>query len=64
MEFFNTDWNAMSVNDWVGTFVTILAAIAMIWAYVYAFHPKNKEKLESQSHIIFDDDDNDTEDSK
>jgi cytochrome c oxidase cbb3-type subunit IV len=66
MEFFNTDWAAMSVNDWIGTLVTILVCFAMIWAYVFAFHPKNKEKLESQRHIIFndDDDDNDTEDSK
>jgi len=64
MEFFNTDWAAMSVNDWIGMIVTILVCIGMIWAYVFSFHPKNKEKLESQRHIIFDDDDNDTEDSK
>ena len=64
MEFFNTDWAAMSINDWIGTIVTLLVCAGMIWAYVYSFHPKNKEKLESQRHIIFDDDDNDTEDSK
>lgn len=63
MEFFNTDWSAMSVNDWIGTIVTVVVFFAMIWAYVYTFHPKNKEKLESQRHIPFDDD-NDTEDSK
>ena len=63
MDFFNTDWSAMSVNDWIGTIVTILVCIGMIWAYVFAFHPKNKEKLESQRHIPFDDD-NDAEDSK
>jgi hypothetical protein len=28
----------------------------MIWAYVYTFHPKNKEKLESKRHIPLDED--------
>ena len=63
MEIFNTDWAAMSINDWIGTIVTVLVFFGMIWAYVYTFHPKNKEKLESQRHIPFDVD-NDTEDSK
>lgn len=63
MDIFNTDWSAMSVNDWVGTIVTLLAFFAMVWAYSYVFHPKNKEKFEAQRHIIFDDDD-DTKDSK
>lgn len=63
MDFFNTEWSAMTVNDWVGTILTLMVACAMVWAYVYAFHPKNKEKFESQRHIPFDDD-NDTEDSK
>ena len=63
MDIFNTDWSAMSINDWIGTIVTVAVFFAMIWAYVYTFHPKNKEKLESQRHIPFDDD-NDAEDSK
>ena len=63
MSIFDTDWAAMSINDWIGTIVTILVCFGMIWAYVYAFHPKNKEKLESQRHIPFDVD-NDAEDSK
>ena len=41
----------------------IVVFFLMIWAYVYTFHPKNKEKLESQRHIPLDDD-NDAEDTR
>ncbi|MFW2373671.1 MAG: cbb3-type cytochrome oxidase subunit 3 [Gammaproteobacteria bacterium] len=63
MEYLQTDWAAMTLNDWIGTIVTVVIFILMIWAYVYTFHPKNKEKLESRRHIPLDDD-NDAEDSK
>ena len=63
MEYLQTDWAAMTLNDWIGTIVTVVIFILMIWAYVYTFHPKNKEKLESRRHIPMDED-NDAEDSK
>ena len=56
-EYFQTDWAAMTLSDWIGTIVTVGIFCLMVWAYVYAFHPKNKEKLESQRHLPFDDDD-------
>jgi cytochrome c oxidase cbb3-type subunit 4 len=56
-EYLQTDWAAMSLSDWIGTIVTIGIFCLMIWAYVFVFHPKNKEKLESQRHLPFDDDD-------
>jgi cytochrome c oxidase cbb3-type subunit 4 len=56
-EYFQTDWAAMSLSDWVGLIVTVGIFLLMVWAYVYVFHPKNKEKLESQRHLpTFDDD--------
>lgn len=63
MDYLQTDWAAMTLNDWIGTIVTVVIFILMVWAYVYTFHPKNKEKLESRRHIPLDDD-NDAEDSK
>ena len=63
MEYLQTDWAAMTLNDWIGPIVTVVIFILMIWAYVYTFHPKNKEKLESRRHIPMDED-NDAEDSK
>lgn len=54
----------MTLNDWVGLIVTVGIFLLMIWAYVYTFHPANKEKLESQKHIPLDDDRFDTEEKK
>lgn len=64
-EYFQTDWAAMTLSDWIGTIVTIGIFVLMIWAYVFVFHPKNKEKLESQRHLPLDDDETtDTENRK
>jgi len=62
-DYFKTEWAAMTLNDWVGLIVTVATLGLMIWAYIYALSPKNKEKLESQRHIPLDDD-NDAEDTK
>lgn len=65
LEHFHTDWSAMTLNDWAGLIITVGVFLLMIWAYVHAFNPKNKEKLESKRHMIFDEDDRDNdEDSK
>lgn len=55
-EYFHTDWAAMTLSDWVGLIVTVGIFLLMVWAYVFTFHPKNKEKLESQRHLPFEDD--------
>ena len=56
MDILNTDWAAMTLNDWAGLIITLGIAGLMIWAYVMTFNPKNKEKLESQRNIIFHED--------
>ena len=61
MDILQTDWAAMTLNDWAGLIITVGVFFLMIWAYVYTFHPKNKEKLESKRTIIFDED-NDMDD--
>ena len=63
MEYFYTDWANMTLNDWIGLITTVIIFGLMIWAYVYVFHPKNKDRLEAQRFIPLDDD-NDAEDSK
>jgi len=65
MEYFHTDWAAMTLSDWVGLIVTVGITLLMIWAYVFVFHPKNKDKLESQRYLPDDDDEsNDAEEKK
>jgi len=63
-EYFQTDWAAMTLSDWIGTIVTVVIFLLMIWAYVFVLNPKNKEKLESQRHLPFEDDDDDTIDTE
>ena len=64
LEYFHTDWAAMTLNDWAGMIITVGVFFLMIWAYVHVFNPKNKEKLESMRHIPLEEDDNDSEDTK
>jgi cytochrome c oxidase cbb3-type subunit 4 len=57
MDYFKTDWAAMTLNDWIGMILTVVIFLLMVWAYVHVFHPKNKDKLESQRYLPDDDDD-------
>ena len=52
--YFHTDWAAMTLNDWIGTILTVGIFIAMAVAYFQVFRPKNREKLESRRFIPFD----------
>ena len=63
-EYFQTDWAAMTLHDWIGLGITIVVFFVMIALYVYVFHPSNKEKLESHRHIPLDDDEFTGENSK
>jgi cytochrome c oxidase cbb3-type subunit 4 len=56
-EYFHTDWAAMTQHDWLGLIATVGIFCLMVWAYVFALHPKNKDKLESQRHLPFEEDD-------
>jgi len=55
MEYFHTDWAAMSMNDWQGVIFTVGAVIAMIVVYVMVFNPKNKDAFDSQSDMALRD---------
>ena len=55
-EYFQTDWAAMTLHDWLGLGITIVVFFMMIAIYVYIFHPANKERFESQRFIPLDED--------
>lgn len=55
MEYFHTDWAAMSMNDWQGVIFTVAAVIAMIVVYVMVFNPKNKDAFDSHSDMALRD---------
>lgn len=55
-EYFHTDWEAMTTNDWIGTILTVVVFLLMVGLYVYALRPKNRDKLEANRFIPLDDD--------
>ena len=55
-EYFHTDWEAMTTNDWVGLIVTVVIFLLMVVLYFYALRPKNREKLEKNRFIPMDED--------
>lgn len=63
LEYFDTDWQAMTTNDWIGTILTVVIFLLMIVAYFQVFRPKNRERLEARKHIPFDEDDDRSGDS-
>ena len=56
-EYFHTDWEAMTVTDWVGTVLTVVVFLLMVGLYVYVLRPKNRDRLEAHRNIPMTDDD-------
>jgi cytochrome c oxidase cbb3-type subunit 4 len=50
----------MTTNDWIGTILTVVIFIAMVVAYFQVFRPKNKDRLESQRYVLFEEDNKDS----
>ena len=46
----------MTVNDWIGTVLTVAVFLLMLVAYFQVFRPKNRERLEANKRIPFDED--------
>jgi cytochrome c oxidase cbb3-type subunit 4 len=63
LEYFHTDWGAMTAADWVGTILTVVIFVLMVYAYFQVFRPKNRDVLESRKHIPFEDDHEDIGDN-
>lgn len=57
LDYFGMDVAAMSINDWLGVFFVLVAAIGMVVVYVMVFLPSNKAKFEAQGSMALDDDD-------
>ena len=55
IDYFQTDWEAMTANDWVGTIITVVIFLLMLGLYVYVLSPKNKDWLESNKYIPMND---------
>lgn len=47
LEYFQTDWSAMTATDWFGTALTVIIFLLMLGLYIWVLRPKNKDKIES-----------------
>lgn len=54
-DYFATDFQAMTTNDWVGTILTVVIFLLMLGLYVYVLRPKKRDHFEKQKHIPMDD---------
>lgn len=61
--WFSTDWEAMTLTDWVGTIITVVVFLLMILAYFQVFRPKNRDSLEARRYIPFEEDTQDSGDN-
>jgi len=55
-EFLGMDVSKMTLNDWQGVVLTLLATAAMVFVYFWVFNPKNKDALEERRNIPFEED--------
>lgn len=62
-EYFKTDWQAMTTTDWVGTILTVVIFLLMVFAYFQVFRPKHRHTLEARKHIPFQEDGPDSGDN-
>lgn len=51
------DVQTMTLNDWLGVFFVLVAAVGMVVSYVMVFRPSNKAKFEAQRSMALDDED-------
>ena len=61
--YFSTNWSQMTLNDWIGTSVTVIIFMLMVFAYFYVFKSGNREKLEAHRFIIMNEDSSEKEDN-
>jgi cytochrome c oxidase cbb3-type subunit IV len=59
-EYFHTDWEAMTTNDWIGTLVTVVIFLLMVGLYFYVLRPKKRDHFEKQKFIPMDDEQTDS----
>ncbi len=55
--YLGMDVEAMTVNDWLGVFFTVVVFVGMVYVYVMVFRPANRDKFESQRGMALDEED-------
>jgi len=56
VEYFETDWEAMTRADWTGLIIVLVLSALMIGLYVWVFKPANRNKFEQYRDFVNRDD--------
>lgn len=57
LDFFHTDWAAMTRSDWTGLVIVLVLFALMAGLYVWIFKPSNKAGFEQYRDFVNSDDD-------
>ena len=58
IEFFSTDWDAMTHADWTGMVIVLVLTALMIGLYSWVFKPSNRDNFEQYRDFVIHNDDN------
>ena len=54
--YVQTDWSALTRDDWAGLVIVTLLTLVMIGLYVWVFKPGNRNKFEQYRDFVNKDD--------
>jgi len=57
LEYFETDWEAMTRADWTGLIIVLVLTLLMVALYVWIFKPSNRDKFEQYRDFVNSDED-------
>ena len=52
MDFFHTDWQAMTRADWTGLITVLVLTVLMVALYFWVFKPGNRDKFEQYRDFV------------
>ncbi|RLL52839.1 cbb3-type cytochrome c oxidase subunit 3 [Mariprofundus sp. EBB-1] len=58
IEFFSTDWDAMTHADWTGMVIVLILSALMIGLYTWVFKPSNRDHFEQYRDFVIHNDNN------
>jgi len=61
IEFFATDWDAMTHADWTGLIIVTVLTVLMAAVYYWTFKPSNREHFEQYRDFVNDTNEHDFE---
>ncbi|MBF0282305.1 MAG: cbb3-type cytochrome c oxidase subunit 3 [Zetaproteobacteria bacterium] len=52
IDFFRSDWDAMTSTDWTGFWLLLVIAAIMVVIYVVTLRPSNRDKFEQYRDFV------------